>query len=80
MDTLPDEHSALYKTWVMLLNGYGYNWYRKDNQLRADDLLVRQQAGHFVLEAAKQLQEQEATFAQVHLPPPTRREPLSSGG
>jgi len=41
MNTLPDEHSTLYKTWVMLLNGYGYNWYRKDNQLRADDLLVR---------------------------------------
>jgi hypothetical protein len=76
MTTLPDEHSALYKTWVMLLNGYGYNWYRKDNQLRADDLLVRQHAGHFVLEAAKKLQAQEATFAQRHLPPPTRENPF----
>jgi len=76
MSTFPDEHSPLYKTWVMLLNGYGYNWYRKDNQLRADDLLVRERAGHFILEAAKKLQEQEAAFAQKHLPPPTRENPF----
>ena len=53
---IPDPQSALYKTWVMLLNGYGYNWYRKDNQLRADDLLVRERAGHFIVEAAKAVQ------------------------
>ncbi len=73
---IPDEHSALYKTWVMLLNGYGYNWYRKENQLRADDLLVRQHAGHFVLEAAKKLQEQEADYARKFLPAPTRENPF----
>jgi hypothetical protein len=72
----PDEHSALYKTWVMLLNGYGYNWYRKDNQLRADDLLVREQAGHFVLAAAQKLQEQEAVYARKFLPAPTRENPF----
>ena len=72
----PDEHSALYKTWVMLLNGYGYNWYRKDNQLRADDLLVRERASHFVLEAAKKLQEQEAAYARQFLPTPTRENPF----
>ena len=72
----PDEHSALYKTWVMLLNGYGYNWYRKDNQLRADDLLVREHASHFVLEAAKKLQEQEAAYARQFLPTPTRENPF----
>ena len=76
MSTLPDEHSALYKTWVMLLNGYGYNWYRKDNQLRADDLLVRERASHFILEAAKRLQDQEAEFARKFLPPPTRENPF----
>ena len=76
MSTLPDEHSALYKTWVMLLNGYGYNWYRKDNQLRADDLLVRERASHFILEAAKKLQDQESEFARKFLPPPTRENPF----
>jgi hypothetical protein len=72
----PDEHSDLYKTWVMLLNGYGYNWYRKENQLRADDLLVREHAGHFILEAAKKLQEQEADYARKFLPTPTRENPF----
>ena len=76
MSARPDEHSELYKTWVMLLNGYGYNWYRKDNQLRADDLLVRERAGHFIIEAARKLQEQEAAFAQKFLPPPTRENPF----
>ena len=61
---IPDPNSAIYKTWVMLLNGYGYNWYRKDNQLRADDLLVRQRAGHFIVEAAKAVQSQEAAYAR----------------
>jgi hypothetical protein len=76
MSARPDEHSALYKTWVMLLNGYGYNWYRKDNQLRADDLLVRERASHFIVEAAEKLQEQEAAFARQFLPPPTRENPF----
>jgi hypothetical protein len=35
------DHSRLYRIGVMLLNGYGYNWYRLDNRMRADDLLVR---------------------------------------
>jgi hypothetical protein len=76
MATLPDEHSGIYKTWVMLLNGYGYNWYRKDNQLRADDLLVREHASHFIVEAAKKLQEQEAAYARKYLPAPTREKPF----
>jgi hypothetical protein len=41
---LPGEDSRLYRIGVMLLNGYGYNWYRWDNQMRADDLLVRSRA------------------------------------
>jgi hypothetical protein len=74
--TRPEEHSALYKTWVILLNGYGYNWYRQENQLRADDLVVRERAGHFILEAAKKLQEQESAFARKYLPAPTRANPF----
>jgi hypothetical protein len=73
---IPDENSAVYRTWVMLLNGYGYNWYRKDNQLRADDLLVRERAGHFILEAATTLQNQEAAYARKYLPAPTRENPF----
>jgi hypothetical protein len=60
----------------MLLNGYGYNWYRKENQLRADDLLVRQKAGHFLVEAAQKLQEQAAAYGRRHFPEPSREQPF----
>jgi len=74
--TLPGEGNPVYETWVMLLNGYGYNWYRKDNQLRADDLLVREHACQFIVGAAAQLQEQEAGYSRAYLPPPSRAQPL----
>ena len=73
---LPGEGSPLYETWVMLLHGYGYNFYRKDNQARADDLLVRQSAGHFIGEAAKKLLQVESDYQRRHLPPPTREHPF----
>jgi hypothetical protein len=46
------------------------------NQLRADDLLVREHAGHSILQAAKKLQEQEADYARKFLPAPTRENPF----
>ena len=73
---IPNPHSAIYQTWVMLLNGYGYNWYRQDNQLRADDLLVRERASHFILQAANAVQDQEAAYARKYLPPSTRENPF----
>jgi hypothetical protein len=73
---IPNPQSTLYKTWVMLLNGYGYNWYRKDNQLRADDLLVRERAGHFIVAAAKAVQAQEVAYARKYLPASTRENPF----
>ena len=73
---LPGEGSPLYETWVMLLHGYGYNFYRKDNQARADDLLVRQSAGHFIGEAAKKLQLVESEYQRRHLPQATREHPF----
>jgi hypothetical protein len=76
MAIIPDEQDPVYQAWVMLLNGYGYNWYRKDNQLRADDILVREHAGHFILEAARKLQEHEAAYARKYLPAPTRANPF----
>jgi hypothetical protein len=72
---LPGEDDPLYRTWVMLLNGYGYNWYRIDNQLRADDLLIRSRASEHLAAAAAHLRRIEAHYRSVHLPPPTRAQP-----
>jgi hypothetical protein len=72
----PEEPAAhpLYQTWVMLLNGYGYNWYRRDNALRADDLLIRSRADEH-LAAATGLRDFESAFARRYLPPPSREHP-----
>ena len=59
----------------MLLNGYGYNWYRVDNQMRADDLLVRSRASEHLESAAARLRDLEARYRRKYLPPPTREHP-----
>jgi len=43
----------------MLLNGNGYNWYRLDNQMRANDLLVRSRASEHLESAAARLRDPE---------------------
>jgi hypothetical protein len=72
---LPGQDDPIYQTWVMLLNGYGYNWYRLDNQLRADDLLIRSRASEHLGAALAGLREIEARYRRTYLPPPTREHP-----
>jgi hypothetical protein len=72
---LPGEDSRLYRIGVMLLNGYGYNWYRLDNQMRADDLLVRSRASEHMESAAARLRDLEGYYRRKYLPPPTRAHP-----
>jgi len=59
----------------MLLNGYGYNWCRQDNRLRADDLLIRSRASEHLADAAVRLGELESRYRRTWLPPPTRQHP-----
>jgi hypothetical protein len=72
---LPGEDSRLYRIGVMLLNGYGYNWYRLDSQMRADDLLVRSRASQHLESAAVRLRDLEGRYRRKYLPPPTRAHP-----
>ena len=73
---LPQPDSALYRNWVMLLTGWGFNWYKLENQLRADDLLIRSRASDHLAAAAARLREFEAQFRQQYLPPPSRQHPF----
>ncbi len=61
--------------WDMLLNGWGYNWYRRDNQVRADDLLIRGRACDSLHRAAASLRDLEARHGGAYLPPPRRGAP-----
>jgi hypothetical protein len=72
---VPGDHSRLYRIGVMLLNGYGYNWYRLDNRMRADDLLVRSRASDHLASAAARLRDLERGYRRKYLPPPSRERP-----
>jgi hypothetical protein len=56
----------------ILLSGGGYNFYDTENQARADDLLVRQQASDTLAQASTALQTLETACRQRFLPPATR--------
>jgi hypothetical protein len=72
---LPHEDSRLYRIGVMLINGYGYNWYRQENRMRADDLLVRSRASENLAAAVSHLRDLEGRYRRKFLPPPTREHP-----
>lgn len=71
-----DDGRVLYETGTLLLNGWGFNWYRLDNQLQADDLLVRNRVCADLATSGARLRAVEAAFRQRHLPPLTRAAPV----
>lgn len=59
-----------------LFYGWGFNFYRKENQLRADDLLIRGKVSELLGEARAHLASVEAAYRREHLPAPTRERPF----
>lgn len=72
---IPGDGNRLYRIGVMLLNGYGCNWYRLDNRMRADDLLIRSRASEHLESAVARLRNLESRYRRKYLPPPTREKP-----
>ncbi len=66
---------ALAKVAVTLFNGWGYNFYRVENQLRADDLLVRAKISWLLGQAAASVTAAETAYRREFLPPPSRAKP-----
>jgi hypothetical protein len=60
---------------VTLFHGWGYSFYKAENQLRADDLMVRAKVGEMLAAARASVCAAEAAFRRAHLPPPTRERP-----
>ena len=58
-----------------LFLGWGYNFYRRENQLRADDQLVCAKAARLLGLAAASVQAAEAEFRREAFPPPSRAKP-----
>jgi hypothetical protein len=59
-----------------LFYGWGYNFYRKENQLRADDQLIRSKAASLLGEAMASVCSAESEYRREYLPPPTRAKPF----
>ena len=59
----------------LLLTGYGYNFYNKQNQARADDLLVRERASYYLAQAVAALAQLRSDYFTRFVPPLTRANP-----
>lgn len=59
----------------LLLTGYGYNFYNKQNQARADDLLVRERASYYLAQAVATLAQLRGDYFTRFVPPMTRANP-----
>jgi hypothetical protein len=59
-----------------LFYGWGYNFYRIENQLRSDDQLVRSKAASLLGMAMACVSEAETEYRQKFLPRPSRQKPF----
>jgi hypothetical protein len=59
-----------------LFHGYGYNFYRAENQLRADDQRVRELACSLLGRARGAIVRAESDYRRENIPPPSRANPF----
>lgn len=61
---------------INLFYGWGYNFYRLENQLRADDMLIREKAGWLLGQSRAVIEVAQGAYRRKYLPPPSRSNPL----
>jgi hypothetical protein len=66
---------AVRQTAINLFYGWGYNFYKKENQLRADDLMVRAKVSALLSSARASVEAAEQAYRYEFLPPPSREKP-----
>ncbi len=60
---------------INLFYGWGYNFYRQENQLRADDQLIRAQVCTLLQQARAAVESAESDYRREFIPPPSRAQP-----
>lgn len=70
------EAGPLARVGINLFYGYGYNFYREENQLRADDQRVRQMACSLLGRARAAVDQAEGRYRRENIPPPSRENPF----
>jgi len=68
-------NNPLVQQLQLLLTGYGYNFYNKTNQARADDQLVRERASYNLSQAVTLLAQLRSDYSTRFVPPLTRANP-----
>ena len=68
-------NNPLVQQLQLLLTGYGYNFYNKANQARADDMLVRERASYNLSQAVSSLAQLRSDYSMRFIPPLTRANP-----
>ena len=71
-----DDSDALKQIAVNLFYGWGYNFYRVENHLRADDLMVRAKVGALLGRARAAVEQAESAWRRERISTPTREKPL----
>jgi hypothetical protein len=74
MSSHPSEDPVIQQL-QLLLTGYGYNFYNRTNQARADDLLVRERASYFLGQSIDLLEQLRGEYQRRFIPPLTRTNP-----
>ena len=70
------DEGALRQAAINLFNGWGYNFYRVENQLRADDQLVRGKAAWLLGVVRESVAEAESAYRRDSIAQPTREKPF----
>lgn len=68
--------AAIRQAAINLFHGWGYNFYRRENQLRADDLMIRAKIGELLAAGRHSVEACEQAYRRECLPPPSRAKPL----
>ena len=66
----------LTKIAITLFHGLGYNFHRAENQLRADDQLIRAKAVWLLNQATASIEAAESVYRREKLPAPSRAHPF----
>ena len=70
------DEGALRQTAINLFHGWGYNFYRLENQFRADDQLVRGKASWLLGMAAQRVEVEESAYRRDFFGTPSRAKPF----
>jgi len=70
-----DDTDEIDQLAINLFHGWGYNFYRVENQLRTDDLLIRSKVGWLLGSVRAGVEAAESAYRHAFLPPPSRAQP-----